>query len=129
MRSDDGVAFKDRTPIKIDDVPRDIGVTLYGDWIYLACLAGRGNDNAIHIWRSQDGRTYERFAELKQTSQAYAGVRIATLGPDLYVVARESTNGLRLWSTVWNSDGVDFSDRGLLPSITSVAMPSFMGLA
>ena len=129
MRSGDGVVFKDRTPIRIDGTPRDIGVTLYGDWIYLACLAERGNDNFIGVWRSQDGRNYGRFSEPQQISQACVGVRIATLGPDLYIVAKERANGLRLWSTVWPDYGVDFVDRGLLPSITSVAMPSLMGLA
>src|SRR5262249_11241447 len=128
MRSADGVVFKDRTPIQIEGTPLDVGVTLYGDWIYLACLA-ETDKKVIHVWRSQDGCNYERFVGPQQTSQAYAGARIATLGPDLYVVAKEGVSGLRLWSTVWSEDGPDFADRGLLPSITSVAMPSITSLA
>ena len=42
IRSDDGVVFKDRTPIRIDGFPRDVAVTVYQDWIYLACLAEDG---------------------------------------------------------------------------------------
>jgi hypothetical protein len=127
MRSEDGVVFKDRTPIEA--TPRDVAVTLDGDWIYLACLAD-GDGKAIQVWRSQDGLNYERFLEAVQTSQACAGVRIATLGPDFYIVARESTGGLRLWFTVVRQyDILEFADRGLLPSITSAGMPSLMALS
>lgn len=129
MRSEDGTVFKGRTPIGIEGIPRDVGVTLNGDWIYAACLAG-SEDRTIHVWRSQDGLNYERFPAPTRTSQAYAGARIATLGPDLFIVAKEGTSGLRLWFTVLQEyDVIEFADRGLLPSIMSVAMPSLMRLA
>ena len=128
MRSDDGVVFKDRTPIPIEGIPRDVGVTLYEDWIYLACLAESRETKVISVLRSQDGINYEGFGALEPTSQGYVGVRIATLGPDLYVIAKDGPRELRLWFTTWKDNSVQFEDRGFLPSITSVSMPSLGSL-
>ena len=129
MRSEDGVGFKDRTHIEIEGTPLDVAATLYEDWIYLACVAASSGTKAIRVLRSQDGINYERFrAAPEQTSQGYVGVRIATLGPDLYVIAKDGSGELRLWFTTWKDDSVQFEDRGFLPSITSVSMPSLMSL-
>jgi hypothetical protein len=128
MRSEDGVGFKDRTPIRIEGSPLDVGATLYADWIYLACIVESGGTKVIRVLRSQDGVNYEGFAAPERTSQGYAGVRIATLGPDLYIVAKDGPSELRLWFTTWKDDFVEFADRGILPSITSVSMPSLISL-
>jgi hypothetical protein len=122
--SADGNTFS-QIELSLGSQPEEVQLANYGDWLYVAFIARTGDTKQISVGRTQDYKTFE-FWRLPELSQSYSGLRLATWGPDMYVVARDRDNQLQMWTSVEGAIG--FQPRQLLSTVASVAMPGLLGI-